>query len=320
MPGRSSSALKGLGSFSTQGEIPEGAPSRSPVGLNPAPSIPLPCGTTLHPSLRALIMGVINTTPDSFSDGGVHETYEAAVSSALEMFREGADIVDVGGESTRPGSSPVSPDVEWGRTVPVIKAIIRENPDAVISVDTRRSQIARAAMEAGAQIINDVSGFRDDPGTAQCAVETQAALVVMHMLGRPKDMQRTIRYREFPGDIHAFFRERIDSLEAAGVDPRKIVLDPGIGFGKTFEQNLILINRLHEFLRLGKHILLGPSRKAFLGKILDEPVPSRRDGGTCAVVVAAILRGASILRVHDVPSAVRACKVAEAVLRERTDP
>jgi dihydropteroate synthase len=296
-----------------------GAPTVNPFpALNRLPPIPL-ARKILDPSHHSLIMGVINTTPDSFSDGGVNESLEAALASSLDMLALGADIVDIGGESTRPGSSPIDADVEYERTIPLIEALMRESPDAVISIDTRRSAVAYAAVEAGAMIINDISGFRDDPDMTRCARDARAALVVMHMRGRPKDMQRNIEYREFPGDIHEFFRERIDTLEHAGIDPARIIVDPGIGFGKTFDQNLILINRLHEFGSLGKHILVGPSRKAFLGKILDEPVPARRDQGTCAAVVAAILRGASILRVHDVASAIQARKVADAILRERTE-
>jgi len=269
---------------------------------------------------RTLIMGVINTTPDSFSDGGKHFDRDVAIHAALKMFRDGADIVDIGGESTRPGSMPVTIEEELERTVPVIRAIVQDKPDAVISVDTRRRAVAEPAVEAGACIINDITGFRDDPDLVQFAREAGTWLVVMHMLGRPKTMQVDIRYDSFPGDIYDFFKGRIRTLEDSGVDSHKIVVDPGIGFGKTFDQNLILINRLDFLKPLGKPILVGSSRKAFLGKILDEPDPASRDIGTVATVTAAVLRGASIVRVHDVASAVQACKVADAILRERIAP
>ena len=276
--------------------------------------------SVLDPRSRTLIMGIINTTPDSFSDGGVHYDPDTAVNSAMEMIEAGADIVDVGGESSRPGSEPVTEEEELRRTEPVIREIIRRAPDAVISIDTRRSGVARKALDAGAQILNDITGFRDDPDMVRTAAESGAAIVIMHMLGTPKTMQKEIRYASFPGDIPDFFAERIETLEAAGVEPNKIIIDPGIGFGKTFDQNLALINRLVEFRRFGKPLLLGASRKAFLGKVLDLPKASDRDPGSAAVVTAGILRGADIVRVHHVPYGVTACKVADAVLREKAVP
>lgn len=279
-------------------------------------SIPLP-RTSLDPGTHTLVMGVINTTPDSFSDGGKNLEADTAISAGLGMLDDGADIVDIGGESTRPGSSYLEVEEELRRTVPVVRAICQERPNAVISIDTRRKVVAEAAFQAGAQIINDVSGFRDDASLAGFARESGAPVVVMHMLGAPKTMQIDIRYDSFPGDLYDFFLERVHTLEDAGIDPDKIIIDPGIGFGKTFDQNLTLINRLDFFAALGKPILVGPSRKAFLGKILDEPVPANREVGTLAAITASILRGASIVRVHDVRSAVQACKVADAVIRER---
>ncbi len=278
--------------------------------------IPLP-RTILDPASHTLVMGVINTTPDSFSDGGKHLDPEVAVAAGIEMLEAGADIIDVGGESTRPGSLYVEEEEELQRSVPVIQGISRSMPEAVISIDTRRRTVAEAAVAAGAQIINDVSGFRDDPTLIDFAREAGTGLVVMHMLGTPKTMQTEIRYSSFPGDIYSFFQERIQVLEKAGIEPEKIVIDPGIGFGKTFDQNLILINRLDFLKSLGKAILVGPSRKAFLGKILEEPVAARRDIGTLGAITAAVLRGASIVRVHHVPSTVQVCRVADAVVRER---
>lgn len=269
---------------------------------------------------KTLVMGVINTTPDSFSDGGVHYSPEVAVESALRMIEDGADIVDVGGESTRPGSSPIDVDEEIRRAVPVVRELCRRNPDAVVSIDTRRKAVAEAALEAGAQIVNDVSGFRDDPELIPLVRESGAAAIVMHMLGRPKTMQKNISYESFPGDVVDFLRGRIDELERAGIDPEKIVIDPGVGFGKTFDQNLILINRFNEFSELAKPVLLGASRKAFIGAILDEPEASRRVLGSVAVAVAGVLRGADIVRVHDVAETVQAIRVADAIRRERIAP
>ncbi|MFH1117847.1 MAG: dihydropteroate synthase [Pseudomonadota bacterium] len=269
---------------------------------------------------HTLVMGVINVTPDSFSDGGDHFDTRTAISSGLKMLRDGADIIDVGGESTRPGSEALDVKEEVRRAVPVIEAIAKQQPDAVISVDTRRRQVAEQAIKAGATIINDISGFRDDPSMVDLARETGSGVIVMHMLGKPKTMQQDIRYKSFPGDLIEFFRERIRYIEDAGIDPGRIVIDPGIGFGKTFDQNLILINRLGLFSSLGKPTLVGASRKAFIGKILDEPRAADRDMGTMAAVAASVLRGASIVRVHDVHSAVRICRVADAIVRERAEP
>lgn len=269
---------------------------------------------------RALVMGVINVTPDSFSDGNTHFDTGVAISAGLRMIEEGADIIDVGGESTRPGSDQVTVEEELARAIPVIRGILLRRPNAIISVDTRRRAVAEAAIGAGAKIINDVSGFRDDPGLVEIGRKAGAGMVIMHMLGRPKTMQADIRYDSFPGDIYKFLEERVRALEKSGIDPDKIVIDPGIGFGKTFDQNLILLNRLDYFFPLGKPILVGASRKAFLGRILDQPVASARDLGSMAAVVAAVLRGASVVRVHDVASAVQVCKVADAIARERVEP
>ncbi len=279
------------------------------------PPIPLP-SCLLNPASRTLVMGVVNTTPDSFSDGGKHLDPEVAISAGLQMLQIGADIIDVGGESTRPGSSPIEIREEIARIRPVIDGILQNRPDAVVSIDTRRRPVAESAIEAGAQIINDITGFRDDPSMIDLAREAGSAVVVMHMLGAPKTMQKDISYRSFPNDIYNFFRERIRRLQGAGIAPEKIVIDPGIGFGKTFDQNLILLNRLELFKDLGKHILIGPARKAFLGKILDEPIPAQRDIGTVAAITAAIMRGASIVRAHNAAYTIQACKVADAVLRE----
>lgn len=275
---------------------------------------------TLSVPWKTLVMGVVNTTPDSFSDGGKHLNPDIAIAAGLQMLSDGADIVDIGGESTRPGSDAVAPEEELRRTIPVIEAICAERPDAVVSIDTRRRVVAEEAVKAGANIINDISGFRDDPSLVDLAREADTGMIVMHMLGKPRTMQKEIQYKSFPGDIYDFFRERIQSLEDVGINPERIAVDPGIGFGKTFDQNLMLINRVDYFKPLGKPILMGPSRKAFLGKILDEPSPAARGMGSLAAVIASVIRGAAIVRVHDVHEAVQACKVADAIVRERVAP
>jgi dihydropteroate synthase len=268
---------------------------------------------------RTWVMGVINTTPDSFSDGGVHFDGQTAVASALAMIKAGADIIDVGGESTRPGSDFIEIAEELRRVIPVIKGIIEAEPDAVVSIDTRRSEVARAAIEAGACIVNDITGFRDDPDIIDMVSATGAGAIIMHMLGMPKTMQTEIFYERFPEDIYDFLAERVAALENRGVAPDKIAIDPGIGFGKTFDHNLILLNRLDYFLSLNKPILIGPSRKAFLGKITNEPVAANRDIATLGAIAAAVLKGASIVRVHNVPATVPVCRVLDAIKRESVE-
>jgi dihydropteroate synthase len=262
-------------------------------------------------------MGVVNTTPDSFSDGGDNYDPKVAVRSALDMLDRGADIVDVGGESTRPGSEPVPVEEEMRRVVPVIEAICSRRPDAVVSVDTRRSAVAEQAIRAGAQIVNDVAGFRDDPQLMDICRDAGVACVIMHMLGRPKTMQQEICYRDFPHDVYEFLAGRMQALEDRGMDPARIIIDPGIGFGKTFDQNLVLINRLDMFRKLGKPILVGASRKAFIGAILQCDKPKERENGSVGAAVAAVMRGADIVRVHDVARSIEAFRVADAVRRER---
>ncbi len=274
----------------------------------------------LFTEFRTKVMGVINTTPDSFSDGGVHFGHDIAVETGIRMLDDGADILDIGGESTRPGSLPVGIEEEVRRTAPVISAICRQRPEAVVSIDTRRKEVAQAALDAGAIIINDVSGFRDDPDLEVLAKDSGAFLVVMHMLGAPRTMQTNIHYDSFPGDIYTFFERRVAELHDIGVPREKIIIDPGIGFGKTFDQNLILINRLNEFSRLGKPILMGPSRKAFIGKIIGESEASKRDVATMAAISMSICRGAAIVRAHDVKSTVQVSRVTDAILREKIEP
>ncbi len=271
-------------------------------------------------SERTLVMGVINTTPDSFSDGGINFNHDDAISTGLKMIVDGADILDIGGESTRPGSSFVDVQEELSRVMPVIKGIMQENRDCVVSIDTRRRLVAEAAIKEGVRIINDVTGFRHDPTLVDFGREAGTGMIIMHMLGTPRDMQTNINYLNFPQDIHDFFVERINELETRGIEPDRIVVDPGIGFGKTFDHNLILLNRIDFFSTLNKPILIGASRKAFLGKILNEPDPMKRGVGTLATVAMSVMKGASIVRVHDVLPAVQMCRVTEAILRETVEP
>jgi dihydropteroate synthase len=272
--------------------------------------------TALLPELgrRTLIMGILNTTPDSFSDGAPRSTDEY-VGIGMRLVGEGADIVDVGGESTRPGAEPVSLDEELARSVPVIRGI-RAQSKIPISIDTSKAEVAREALAAGADMINDVTALRGDPDMAAVAAEAGCPLVLMHMLGTPRTMQEDPRYDDVVGDISGFLRERIRAAAAAGIEETNIIVDPGIGFGKKLQHNLEILNRLKEFAALGRPILVGPSRKSFIGMILDQPSDQRVEG-TLAAVAICVMNGAWIIRVHDVRETVRAVWVAEAIMRGR---
>ncbi len=270
-------------------------------------------GGTLALSGRVHVMGVVNVTPDSFSDGGRWQEPGAAVRHALEMVEEGADIVDIGGESTRPGSGYVEAAEEIGRVVPVIEGICREKPGVLISIDTRKSEVARAALDAGAGIVNDGSALRDAPGLAELAAGREVPVVLMHMRGTPGDMQKDPHYDDVIGEVREFFEEALLRAEAAGIARSRTVLDPGIGFGKRLEDNLALINRLDEFAALGRPVLVGASRKSFIGMTLDLPVEDRLEG-TLAATALAVARGARIVRVHDVKANVRVVRMMEAML------
>jgi dihydropteroate synthase len=257
-------------------------------------------------------MGVVNVTPDSFSDGGLYLDPGRAVDRGLELAAEGADILDVGGESTRPGSRPTPEAEELARVVPVVAAL-RKRTSALLSIDTTKAAVAEAALDAGADIINDTSALRFDPAMAGVAARSGAGVVLMHMQGTPRTMQDAPRYDDLIGEIGAFLAERIRVAAAAGVPAERVIVDPGIGFGKTFEDNLELLRRPEAFQALGRPLLLGFSRKAFLGRILDRP-PAERLEGTIAAAVLAVERGAHILRVHDVGPVARAVRTAEAIL------
>ncbi len=245
-----------------------------------------------------LLMGVVNVTPDSFYDGGKYPTPGAAIERGLELTAAGADIIDIGGESSRPGSDPVPAAEELRRVIPVIEGLAGR-VSVPVSVDTWKAAVAARALEAGATIVNDISALRFDPGLAAVVAASERPYIMMHMLGTPRDMQRNPVYRDLIGEIRDFFRERIGFAAAAGIDPDRIIIDPGIGFGKTTAHNLEIINRLGEFRELGRPVLVGPSRKSFIGAILGRE-PGDRLWGTAGAVAAAILRGADIVRVHDV--------------------
>lgn len=277
------------------------------------------CGTTMDLSARTRIMGILNVTPDSFSDGGAFVSsgmidYGKAVEHALKMAEDGADIIDIGGESTRPGSARVALAEELDRVLPVIDGI-KKHSSVVLSVDTNKAAVARAAAEAGASIINDISGGSLDPEMLDAVRQTGAAFIIMHMKGTPADMQVAPVYKDVVAEVKGVLAERAKMALDAGVSPDKIMLDPGIGFGKTVAHNLALINRLDTITALGYPVVLGVSRKAFIGKLTGAEAPSDRVEGTIASSVIGIVRGASILRVHDVKAVRRACLVADAVLR-----
>ncbi len=262
---------------------------------------------------KPVLMGVLNITPDSFSDGGRFFDRNHAARRLEELQRDGADIVDVGGESTRPGAMPVSVDEEIRRVIPAIEAA-SERVDIPVSIDTTKSRVASAALDAGAEIINDISGLRFDPGIAGLAAESGAGLVLMHIRGEPRTMQQSIHYDDLMGEILAELRDSAERALASGCHPDQLVVDPGIGFGKTAEHNLVILNELGRITELGFPVLVGPSRKSFIGKTLGLEVEQRLEA-TLAACVVALLRGARIFRVHDVVQARRALDMAELIVR-----
>jgi dihydropteroate synthase len=262
------------------------------------------------------IMGILNVTQDSFSDGGLYFDKSAAINRAIQMVEEGADIIDIGGESTRPGSEPVHEEEELRRTIPVIEALVKEI-SVPISIDTYKSRIANRALEAGASMVNDISGLRFDPKMPEVIAYHKVPVVIMHIKGTPKDMQQNPVYEALIPEIMESLSEGIQIAAKSGITEDKIIIDPGIGFGKTFEHNLDIINNLRTFTLLGKPILIGPSRKAFIGKILGDVPPADRREGTAAAVAISIFNGANIVRVHDVKEMVHVAKVADAIKNMR---
>jgi dihydropteroate synthase len=258
-------------------------------------------------------MGILNVTPDSFSEGGTFFDRDDALKHATDMIADGADIIDVGGESTRPGSDAVPVDEEIERVLPVIARLVDDFPRIPISIDTRKAAVAARALEAGATVVNDVSAGAD-PAMFDVVREHDAAVVLMHMKGEPKTMQETPTYDDAVGEVHEFLRERIEAVEFAGIDPERIAVDPGIGFGKDLGHNFELMQRVDAFLDLGRPLLVGPSRKRFIGAILDLPEDQRVEG-TIGAVAWMVARGAHVVRVHDVREVVRALRVVDAIAR-----
>jgi dihydropteroate synthase len=271
---------------------------------------------TLMLGERTLIMGAVNVTPDSFSDGGVFFEPEAAVARALEMEQGGADIIDIGGESTRPGSEFIAAEEEWRRLEPVLEGL-RGKLQVPISVDTYKSTVAAAALEAGAEIVNDVSALRLDSQLASVAARHRAGLILMHMRGVPKSMQQQPFARDVLKDVRQGLKRSVQKALEAGVLRSRIVIDPGIGFGKSVEQNCELIRELRQLASLGLPVLIGTSRKTFIGKLLDDAPPDQRQWGTAATVAASVFCGAHIVRVHDVREMRDVVRLADAILGKR---
>lgn len=264
-------------------------------------------------SRRGMIMGIVNVTPDSFSDGGRFLDHGRAVEHALKLAAEGADILDIGGESTRPGAAPVEEAEELRRVLPVIRAL-RPVTRALISIDTMKAAVARAALEAGADIINDVTGLRGDAAMARVAADSRAGVIVMHMAGTPQTMQREPVYQDVLAEVTAFFQERLRTLEGQGIAAERIVLDPGFGFGKTLEHNLRLLHGLPDMMALGRPLLAGVSRKSMIGQLLGNADPAARDWPTVALTSHLRELGARLFRVHEVLPNVQALRMTEAIL------
>ncbi len=264
---------------------------------------------------RTWIMGVLNVTPDSFYDGGKYFPPQKAVERGIELANQGVDILDIGGESSRPGAERIPEEEELRRVLPVLEAL-RPRVSCLISIDTMRASVAEGAIKAGADIINDISALRADPEMVEVAVQSGAGVILMHMKGTPKTMQLNPVYEDVVKEIYDFLQERMEWAQKKGLLPEKIIVDPGVGFGKRLEDNLRLINELSAFLSLGRPILIGVSRKSFIGQLLNLP-PEERLEGTIASAVISLIRGAAILRVHDALAVKRAVAVTEAILYEK---
>lgn len=293
-------------------EIPEPALSAAVEFSMAAQNVPCPGGVI--DCSRTIVMGILNVTPDSFSDGGKWLDTNRAIERGIQMIAEGADIIDVGGESTRPGAEPVDANEEIRRVIPVIEGIARQT-DILISTDTSKAAVAEAAIHAGASIINDVTALRD-PQMAALAAKTGSALILMHMQGEPRTMQAAPQYYNVVRDVARELRAVMARAVAAGVDPERLIIDPGIGFGKTVDHNLTLLARLPVLSSLGRPILIGCSRKSFIGQALGLPVGTRLNA-TISANVLSIANRASIIRVHDVKEAVESARMADALLSHR---
>lgn len=273
-------------------------------------------GKVLDLRSRTHIMGILNATPDSFSDGGQHADLARALTHARLMASQGADVIDIGGESTRPGAEPVAEAEELRRIIPLIERLSAELP-IPLSVDTYKSSVAHKALAAGASIVNDISGLRFSPDMARVIADHGAGVVIMHIKGSPRDMQRNPVYADVVGEVMAYLEEGIELALRAGVGRDQIMIDPGIGFGKTLEHNLQLLNRLDEFRALGMPVLLGTSRKKFIGTILNINAPELRVDGTAATVALAIEKGVSVVRVHDVARMAQIARMTDAIVKAK---
>lgn len=275
---------------------------------------------TFHWGDRTYVMGILNVTPDSFSDGGRFNTLPGAIAQATALINAGVDILDVGGQSTRPGAAPISVQEELERVVPVIEKIRgSDNPDlanAIISVDTTRAQVARAAIRAGGNLVNDISGGTFDAAMFSTVADLGVPIVLMHIRGTPETMQQHTDYADLMGDIYDFLARQIQTAQAAGLSHSQIAVDPGLGFAKNYSQNLEILRQIPALRKLHCPILVGPSRKSFIGWILNEPEPQGRVWGTAAACCAAIAGGADIIRVHDGEAMVQVTKVADAIWRQ----
>ena len=264
---------------------------------------------------RTYIMGILNRTPDSFSDGGQFIRLDNALHQAENIIAAGADLLDIGGQSTRPGAFTISLAEELERTIPLIQQIRSHSP-IPISIDTNRSEVAKAAIAAGADLVNDVSGGTFDAEMLATIAQLQVPVILMHLRGTPATMQQLTHYQDLIGEIISFFQQQIQTALSLGIAPHRIILDPGIGFAKTAEQSLELLQQLGQFRELGFPLLVGPSRKSFIGHILQQPDPQKRIWGTAATCCAAISGGADILRVHDVTEMTQVCQMADAIWRK----
>jgi len=267
---------------------------------------------------RTLVMGILNVTPDSFSDGGKFLGHNAAVEHAMRMVEEGADIIDIGGESSRPGSEPVSAEEEIVRVIPVIEELAKR-VDRPISIDTYKSKTAEAALDAGASIVNDISGMNFDPDMRSLVAERKCPVIIMHIKGTPKDMQKSPEYSDLMEEVMEYLRQCVIDAVEAGIDERMVIVDPGIGFGKAVGHNLSIIRRLCELRSLGRPILVGTSRKSTIGQVLGGLPPEERLEGTAATIAISITKGANIVRVHDVKEMARVTRMTDAIHRGLSD-
>jgi len=261
---------------------------------------------------HTLIMGILNMTPDSFSDGEQFKSHDKAIDHALKMVEEGANIIDIGGESTRPGAEAVQLEEELSRTIPIIEAI-RLKSDCLISIDTYKSKVAKAALDAGADMVNDISGLTFDHNMASLVAKRNVPVIIMHIKGKPGDMQKNPNYDNLIKEIKAFFEVQISIAKKAGIDSGNIILDPGIGFGKRLEDNFEIIRELGQISTMGYPVLLGPSRKSFIGFTLDLPIEERIEG-TLASITAGVINGARIVRVHDIRATRRTLTITEKIM------